>query len=149
MGETSRSSETHYEILGVQKDASHKDIKTAFHKLALQSHPDKQQLHSTSEVDFKRVQIAWETLGNQEKRKEYDDNLHQEVLQERSRIHGAIDLSMDDVEEALDEETNETILVYDCRCGEEVFLPHKQTATGSLLVDCEGCCFVYRINYDQ
>lgn len=154
MRETNRNSQTHYEILGVPPDASHSDVKAAFHKLARQSHPDKQQqLHlrnhnNTHDLDFKKVQLAWEILRSEEKRKEYDDNLQQEELQERSRNHGAIDLSMDDVEEALDEDTNETMLVYDCRCGEEVFLPCKQTA-GSLLVDCEGCCFVYRINYEK
>mmetsp|Transcript_34798 Transcript_34798/g.84332 ORF Transcript_34798/g.84332 Transcript_34798/m.84332 type:complete len:149 (+) Transcript_34798:63-509(+) len=147
-----RETETHYDVLGVAQEASHSEIKAAFHKLARQSHPDKQQRNlnqnSAMALDFKRIQLAWETLGTIEKRQEYDGNLQQEELQERSRTHGAIDISMDDVEEALDEETNETMLVYDCRCGEEVFLPCKQT-TGSLLVDCEGCCFVYRINYDE
>lgn len=144
-----RDTETHYDILGVVQAASHSEIKAAFHKLARQSHPDKQNLHqNTTNVDFQRIQLAWETLGTTERRQEYDGNLQQEELQERSRTHGAIDISMDDVEEALDEETNETMLVYDCRCGEEVFVPCKQ-AKGSLLVDCEGCCFVYRINYDE
>ncbi|KAL3933962.1 MAG: hypothetical protein SGBAC_010173 [Bacillariaceae sp.] len=144
-----REAETHYDILGVPQEASHSEIKAAFHKLARQSHPDKQNLNqNTSKVDFKRIQLAWETLSPAEKRQEYDDNLQQEELQERSRTHGAINISMEDVEEALDEDTNETMLVYDCRCGEEIFLPHNQT-TGSLLVDCEGCCFVYRINYDK
>ncbi|CAJ1946306.1 unnamed protein product [Cylindrotheca closterium] len=142
--------ETLYDVLGVLQEASHSEIKAAFHKLARQSHPDKQNSlrQTTANLDFKRIQLAWETLGTAEKRQEYDDNLQQEELQERSRTHGAIDIAMDEVEEALDEETNETMLVYDCRCGEEVFLPVKQ-ATGSLLVDCEGCCFVYRINYDE
>ena len=64
----------YYEILGVDRNASEKDIKSAFRKLARKYHPD---LHSgdekqKAEEKFKELSEAYEVLGDSEKRKKYD-----------------------------------------------------------------------------
>lgn len=59
----------YYEILGVGKNASHEEIKKAFRKLAHQYHPDKA---GGNEAKFKEINEAYQVLGNEEKRKQYD-----------------------------------------------------------------------------
>ena len=59
----------HYQTLGVSRDAEQKEIKTAFRKLAMKHHPDK----GGDEEEFKRVQAAYDTLSDPDKRAEYDN----------------------------------------------------------------------------
>ncbi|MEI6288474.1 MAG: molecular chaperone DnaJ [bacterium] len=59
----------YYKTLGVEKNASQEDVKKAFRKLAHEHHPDKQ----TGNADkFKEINEAYQTLGNEQKRKQYD-----------------------------------------------------------------------------
>jgi DnaJ-class molecular chaperone len=60
-----------YEILGVSKDASENDIKKAYRKLSLQYHPDRNQ-ESESEEKIRKINVAYETLRDKEKRRQYD-----------------------------------------------------------------------------
>lgn len=62
----------YYKILGVSKDASAKDIKKAYRKLAAKHHPDKNPDDKTSEEKFKEINEANEVLSNAEKREKYD-----------------------------------------------------------------------------
>ena len=61
----------YYEILGVEPDADKKAIKTAYRRLARKYHPDVSKEHD-SEKQFKEVSEAYEVLGSDEKRAEYD-----------------------------------------------------------------------------
>ena len=60
-----------YDVLGVKRDASDKEIKTAFRKLAQKYHPDA----GGDEQKFKEISEAYETLSDPKKRKEYDQLL--------------------------------------------------------------------------
>ena len=62
-------SKDYYKILGVEKTASADEIKKAFRKLAHKYHPDKQ---GGDEAMFKEVNEAYQVVGNDEKRKKYD-----------------------------------------------------------------------------
>lgn len=62
----------YYAVLGVSKDASQADIKKAFRSLARESHPDNNPGNTASEARFKEINEAYETLRNEETRKEYD-----------------------------------------------------------------------------
>mmetsp|Transcript_6916 Transcript_6916/g.14688 ORF Transcript_6916/g.14688 Transcript_6916/m.14688 type:complete len:191 (+) Transcript_6916:170-742(+) len=182
---------SHYDVLGVSKDATYDEIKVSFHRLARAKHPDKQnkrqapqhqhqhqhqlqqqqqhqnqhQLQHSIKVDdhdrceteadktvaeFRRVQQAWQVLRDPEERGAYDSDLLHKDLQEENRRSGAIVLSYhEDLEEVIDEETNEPFMVYDCRCGEEIHIdecpPSETDGSDDILLDCPGCCFVYRI----
>jgi len=64
----------YYEILGVSREASDKEIKTAYRKLARQWHPDMHQgkEKETAEEKFKQINEAYEVLSDAEKRAKYD-----------------------------------------------------------------------------
>ncbi len=61
-----------YETLGVSKTADEKELKSAFRKLAMKYHPDKNPGDSNSEHKFKEVNEAYETLKDPQKRAAYD-----------------------------------------------------------------------------
>jgi len=60
----------YYEVLGVDKKASRDDIKKAFRKLAHKFHPDKS---GGDEDKFKEITEAYAVLGDDKRRKEYDN----------------------------------------------------------------------------
>lgn len=61
----------YYDVLGVDKSASDAEIKSAFRKLAKKYHPDLNKEPDAAEK-FKEVQEAYEVLGDEQKRKTYD-----------------------------------------------------------------------------
>jgi len=63
---------TYYDVLGVQKDASEKEIKSAFRKLAKKYHPDTNQDDPSAEARFKEINEAYEVLSDKEKRSMYE-----------------------------------------------------------------------------
>ena len=71
------SKRDYYEVLGVSRDASKRDIKKAYKRLAMKYHPDKNSGDATSEEKFKEVKEAYETLTDTEKRRQFDDFGHQ------------------------------------------------------------------------
>ena len=63
----------YYKILGVKRDATEKEIKKAYRKLALQWHPDKhKEDKEVAEEKFKEIAEAYEVLSNEESRAKYD-----------------------------------------------------------------------------
>ena len=65
----------YYEILGVEKNASDSDIKSAFRKLAKKYHPDVSKEENAAEK-FKEAQEAYAVLSDPEKRRQYDQFGH-------------------------------------------------------------------------
>jgi len=63
----------YYEILGVSKDATQDEIKKVYRKLAIQYHPDR---NPEGDEKFKEIARAYDTLGDENKRKEYDNQLN-------------------------------------------------------------------------
>ena len=62
----------YYNILGVAKKASHDEIKKAFRRLSLETHPDRTGNNEDSTNKFKEINEAWEVLQDPTKRKQYD-----------------------------------------------------------------------------
>jgi curved DNA-binding protein len=63
----------YYKILGVNKNASEKEIRSAYRKLARKYHPDVNPGDKTAEEKFKEINEANEVLSDPEKRKKYDE----------------------------------------------------------------------------
>jgi len=62
----------YYKILGVDKGATEKEIKSAYRKMARKHHPDLNPNNAEAEKQFKQVNEANEVLSDPEKRKKYD-----------------------------------------------------------------------------
>src|SRR5437660_1388775 len=62
----------YYELLGVPRKASVKDIRTAFRKLARKYHPDLNPGDKAAEEKFKQIQEAYDVLSDAKKRQMYD-----------------------------------------------------------------------------
>ncbi|MGB0357065.1 MAG: DnaJ C-terminal domain-containing protein [Cytophagales bacterium] len=62
----------YYEVLGVPRSATQSDIKSAYRKLAIKYHPDKNKDKKRAAVQFKEINKAYEVLSNPEKKELYD-----------------------------------------------------------------------------
>ena len=63
----------YYDVLGVPTDATESEIKKAYRKLASKHHPDK----GGNKQQFQNIQEAYDTLGDESKRSEYDNPVRQ------------------------------------------------------------------------
>lgn len=62
----------YYKILGVERKASADDIRSAYRKLAMQYHPDKNPGDKKAEDKFKEINEAYQVLSDEQKRARYD-----------------------------------------------------------------------------
>ena len=69
----------YYEVLGVAKTASNAEIKSAYRKLAMKHHPDRNPNNKESEEKFKEASRAYEILSDADKRRKYDQFGHSGV----------------------------------------------------------------------
>lgn len=65
-----------YDVLGVARDATQAQLKKAYHKLALEHHPDKNPGNREAEEKFKEAATAYAVLSDAEKRARYDQFGH-------------------------------------------------------------------------
>ncbi|EGU44876.1 molecular chaperone DnaJ [Vibrio splendidus] len=65
-----------YEVLGVSRDASERDIKKAYKRLAMKFHPDRNQGDESAADKFKEVKVAYEILTDPQKKAAYDQYGH-------------------------------------------------------------------------
>ena len=85
----------YYEVLEVSKTASYEEIKKAYRKKAIQYHPDKNPDDKSAEEKFKEAAEAYEILGNEEKRRRYDQFGHAGVNGQAGGYGGG--MTMDDI----------------------------------------------------
>src|SRR5215475_7006961 len=62
----------YYEVLSVSRDASDQELKTAYRKLAMQYHPDRNPGDANAEEKFKECSEAYQVLSDPDKRAAYD-----------------------------------------------------------------------------
>ncbi|TPE42759.1 tetratricopeptide repeat protein [Pontibacter mangrovi] len=84
--------QTHYQVLGISATAPAQEVKAAYKRLAIKYHPDKNPGNLLAEELFKRVNEAYQTLSNPNKRALYDLRLqyqreqqHRAVMQHQPR----------------------------------------------------------------
>ncbi len=66
----------YYDVLGVEKSSDSSSIKSAYRKLAMKYHPDRNPGDTEAEKNFKEASEAYEVLSNNEKRQAYDSYGH-------------------------------------------------------------------------
>ena len=74
------SKRDYYEVLGVSRDASEKDVKKAYKRLAMKFHPDRTKGDKDMEEQFKEVKEAYEVLNDSQIRKRLTINMVMRVL---------------------------------------------------------------------
>lgn len=142
-----------YETLQVSVSASVEEIKRAYRRLVLRCHPDKLAVEGglADGSEFRRVQTAWEVLGNPESRGVYDDQLKaQEALSTGTILD---ELCVEEMDCDKDEEGLH-VKSWPCRCGDTFIISHQhiQTlfkASASLILPCRSCSFCIRLHQDQ
>jgi len=87
----------YYEVLGVAKDATADQIKSAYRKLAMKYHPDRNPGDKAAEEKFKEAAEAYDVLHDPEKRQRYDQFGHQAFDGGVGGGYGAGGMSMDDI----------------------------------------------------
>ena len=78
----------YYEVLGISKGASEKEIKKAYRRQAMKYHPDRNQDDKAAEEKFKEVNEAFEVLSDSNKRSAYDQFGHDGVQGNMGGGHG-------------------------------------------------------------
>ncbi|WP_432697419.1 molecular chaperone DnaJ [Marinobacterium sp. YM272] len=73
------SKQDYYELLDVPRDASDRDIKKAYRRLAMKYHPDRNPDNKEAEDKFKEISEAYEVLADAQKRAAYDQFGHEGV----------------------------------------------------------------------
>ena len=66
----------YYDVLGVNKNSNQEQIKTAYRKLAVKYHPDKNKNDKSAEEKFKEASEAYHVLSNAERKQNYDNFGH-------------------------------------------------------------------------
>ena len=143
------SAKTHYDILGVSRTATYEEIKATYHNLARQTHPDKVSSNG-SQDSFRRLQSAWECLRQAETRQAYDEQLFLKEQKLESKRQAAMTLSLSELEVGHDDESDEHVYIYTCRCGEElqIWQDEMPALNESFLTECSGCSFSYSVMND-
>jgi curved DNA-binding protein CbpA len=136
---------SHYDVLGVSRDASAAVLRESYHAQAKRSHPDRAK-DPDSEPRFLAVQAAWETLKDAGKRAQYDKALDSAA----SLVGGAAaagsparvvatwaEVGLADMERC----DEYGAYVYACRCGDYFELLEADLAPGYnlLYLPCGGC----------
>ena len=75
------SKKDYYAVLGVSKTATSDELKTAYRKLAIKYHPDRNPDDKEAETKFKEAAEAYDVLSNTQKRQQYDRFGHQAFQQ--------------------------------------------------------------------
>jgi DnaJ-class molecular chaperone len=91
-------SEDFYKILGVDEKSTHDEIKKAYRTLSFKWHPDKNPGDPNATGKFQKISEAYETLGNEQKRQEYDQMKTNPFMRmNQGGQNGGMDVPMDDI----------------------------------------------------
>ncbi|XP_051000248.1 dnaJ homolog subfamily C member 24 [Acomys russatus] len=133
-----------YSILGADPSANVSDLKQKYQKLILLYHPDKQSADvpaGTMEAcmqKFIEIDQAWKILGNEETKKKYDLQRHEDEL----RNVGPVDTQVH-LEEMVWNKDDESFSL-SCRCGGK-YTVYKDEAEEVNLISCDTCSLIVEL----
>jgi DnaJ-class molecular chaperone len=90
-------SENLYNVLGVDENASKDEIKKAYRALSLKHHPDKNNNSIESNTMFQKISEAYEHLGNEQKKAEYDNSRKNPFMRMNSQGGGGMEIPIDEI----------------------------------------------------
>lgn len=123
-----------YQVLNVKRDATNAEIKAAYHRALLLSHPDKSPGQVQQTVTISMIKEAYQTLSTPDLRKKY----HVETLKEASAPSGPRPAQIISLEE-FDEDEDEEKWTYGCRCSGKYQITGLEMEKGQHLVGCSSC----------
>lgn len=91
------SKRDYYDTLGVEKNSSQEEVKKAYRKVAMQFHPDRNPGDKSAEDKFKEAAEAYEILGDQGKRGQYDRFGHSAFSSGRGNGSGGHGMNTEDI----------------------------------------------------
>lgn len=130
---------SHYEVLGVTREASEVEMRAAYRKRLLELHPDKRSGDSSGVAELELIRVALHTLTDKALRAAYDA--------ERARCEDATagvvicdTVSLEDFTHVQD-----GTLTLACRCG-GVFMMEASEASVVDVVPCDTCSLAVRVS---
>ncbi|GAA5948594.1 hypothetical protein JCM3765_004938 [Sporobolomyces pararoseus] len=131
-------------------------------------HPDRQSTPTTTTdgVGIREINLAWEVLGDTERRREYDQarkihlaNLRSNPLSNSSAFAHSISLDLftphfpqsttSPGQEVEEEEVEPEYYTYSCRCSSQFKITTRELEEGIEVVGCEGCSERCRVEYEE
>lgn len=131
-----------YQLLSISKNASMAQVKSAYHRTLLQSHPDKKK--SSEPIDIALIKEAYSTLSNPQLRAEYDAQHSYPAAPSRPAPRPAQVVSLGDFEEVEAEESWR----YTCRCGGSYLITSTSMDEGEHLIACNSCSEAIWVGYE-
>jgi diphthamide biosynthesis protein 4 len=134
----------YYQLLSISKNASTAQIKSAYHRALLHSHPDKKK--SSEPIDIALIKEAYSTLSNPQLRAKYDAQYSHSAAPPRP----AQVVSLENFEEVEveSERDAEDSWRYTCRCGGSYHISITLMEKGEHLIACNSCSEVIWVGYE-
>lgn len=138
-----------YAVLAIPKHASQPQIKSAYRRLLLQSHPDKRTFDRSDQPDLALIKHAYATLNDPERRAAYDSRLALTISHIAPRPAQVISLEEFDQATHTTEEDHQGPWCYPCRCGGSYTISTALMEDDKHLVACSNCSEVVWVGFEQ
>lgn len=77
----------YYDVLNIPKSSTHGEIKSAYYRLSMMYHPDKNQGSESAAIKFREINQAYEVLGNFRLRRLYDKGVYVTVKPVSNKLY--------------------------------------------------------------